>query len=367
MRSVRNIRVGSNVAGAALRIVFAIIFGVTGFLLGREAYIHIFALHFASEPVQLLLTIVSPVIGAVLGVALAPFALSFFENELNAVESSIERLAPAELAGGAIGLIAGLVIAFLVKSILFEFISVAGNAGSYIAILLYIVVSIFAAFLGARVGAKMRIVPLAAPLGSHVTPKIVDTSVIVDGRIVEIIESGFMDGPLVLPRFVLRELQQIADSSDSIKRTRGRRGLDVLNKMQELGILEISERDYDDVRGGAVDAKLVRLAQELGGKLLTNDYNLNRVAHVEGVAVLNINELANAVKPVVLPGEEMNVQIIRDGKEQHQGVGYLEDGTMIVVENGRRLIGESVDVVVTSVLQTVAGRMIFAKLKRELH
>jgi uncharacterized protein YacL len=136
--------------------------------------------------------------------------------------------------------------------------------------------------------------------------------------------------------------------------------------MQELGIFEISERDYDDLKG-AVDAKLVRLAQELGGKLLTNDYNLNRVAHVEGVAVLNINELANAVKPVVLPGEEMHVQIIRDGKEAHQGVGYLDDGTMIVVENGRRLIGEAVDVVVTSVLQTVAGRMIFARPKRELH
>jgi uncharacterized protein YacL len=147
-----------------------------------------------------------------------------------------------------------------------------------------------------------------------------------------------------------------------MRRTRGRRGLEVLKRLQELGLLELSERDYDDVR--AADAKLVRLAQDLGGKLLTTDYNLNRVAHVEGVQVLNINELANAVKPVVLPGEEMHVQIIRDGKEPHQGVGYLDDGTMIVVEHGRRLIGESVDVVVTSVLQTVAGRMIFARLKK---
>ncbi|HEY8314775.1 MAG TPA: PIN domain-containing protein [Candidatus Baltobacteraceae bacterium] len=363
MRSVRNIRVGSNLAGTALRVIFGIVFGVTGFLLGREAYIHLFSLHFANEPLQLLFTVLAPVFGALIGVALAPFAQALFEDELNAVESSIERLSPAELAGGAIGLIAGLVVAFLIKSILFEFISVAGKAGSYIAILLYIVVSIFAAFLGARVGSKMRIMPLAGPLGGNSTPKVVDTSVIVDGRIVEIIESGFLDGPLILPRFVLRELQQIADSGDSIKRTRGRRGLEVLNKMQELGIFEISERDYDDIKGGAVDAKLVRLAQELGGKLLTNDYNLNRVAHVEGVAVLNINELANAVKPVVLPGEEMHVQIIRDGKEPHQGIGYLDDGTMIVVENGRRLIGEAADVVVTSVLQTAAGRMIFAKTK----
>jgi uncharacterized protein YacL len=183
----------------------------------------------------------------------------------------------------------------------------------------------------------------------------------VDGRIVEILESGFLEGPFILPRFVLRELQAIADSTDSMKRTRGRRGLEVLNRLHELGVLELSERDYDDVRGA--DAKLVRVAQDLRGKLLTNDYNLNRVAGVEGVTVLNINELANAVKPVVLPGEELHVQIIRDGKEPNQGVGYLDDGTMIVVEHGRRLVGEATDVVVTSVLQTVAGRMIFAKPK----
>ncbi|MBC5816411.1 MAG: TRAM domain-containing protein [Candidatus Eremiobacteraeota bacterium] len=200
---------------------------------------------------------------------------------------------------------------------------------------------------------------------ANAMPKIVDTSVIIDGRITEIVESGFLEGPLILPRFVLRELQLIADSLDSMKRTRGRRGLEVLSKLQEFTSVQISERDYPDVVGAAVDAKLVRLAQELRGKLLTNDYNLNKVAHVEGVTVLNINELANAVKPIVQPGEELNVQVIREGKEQHQGVGYLDDGTMIVVENGRRLVGETVDVAVTSVLQTVAGRMIFARLKRE--
>jgi len=166
----------------------------------------------------------------------------------------------------------------------------------------------------------------------------------------------------VLPRFVLRELHLIADSLDSMKRTRGRRGLDVLAKLQELTSLEIVDQDYADL--GGVDAKLVRMARERGAKLVTNDYNLNRVAHVEGVTVLNINELAGAVKAVVLPGEEMHVAIVRDGKEAHQGVGYLEDGTMIVVENGRRLLGEETDVQVTSVLQTVAGRLIFAKVKR---
>jgi len=362
MRSFRDVRIGPSLAAALLRFIFAIVFGVTGFLLGREAYIHLLSLHFASEALQLALTILAPVAGAIIGVFLAPLAQSFFEEELNAVERAIERLAPVELGGGAIGLILGLVIAFLIRSILFEFISNSGRAGSYIAILLYIVISIFAAYLGARVGARLHIMPLVAGSGSAAgTPKIIDTSVIVDGRIVEILESGFLDGPFLLPRFVLRELQAVADSTDPMKRTRGRRGLDVLNRLQELGVLELSERDFDDVRGA--DAKLVRVAQELRGKLVTTDYNLNRVASVEGVTVLNVNELASAVKPVVLPGEELHVQIIRDGKEPHQGVGYLDDGTMIVVEQGRRLIGETTDVVVTSVLQTVAGRMIFAKPK----
>jgi uncharacterized protein YacL len=362
MRRFRDVRVGPSVAAALLRFIFAVVFGVTGFLLGREAYTHLFSLHFASEALQLAFNVLTPVAGAIIGVLLAPLAQAFFEDELNAVERAIERLAPAELAGGAIGLIAGLVIAFLIRSILFEFISTSGRAGSYVAILLYIIISIFAAYLGARVGARMHILPLASAVSGAVPPKVIDTSIIVDGRIVEILESGFIEGPLILPRFVLRELQAIADSGDVSRRARGRRGLEVLKRLQELSLLEISERDYDDIRGA--DGKLVRLAQDLGGKLLTTDYNLNRVAHVEGVEVLNINELANALKPVLLPGEEMHVQIIRDGKEPHQGVGYLDDGTMIVVEQGGRLIGESTDVVVTSVLQTAAGRMIFARIKK---
>ena len=363
MRGFRDVRVGPGLAATLLRFLFAIIFGITGFLLGREAYLRLFSLHFASEGWQLAFTIGTPILGALLGVLLAPLAQTIFEDELNAVERAIERLAPIELAGGAIGLIVGLVVAFLIRSILFEFIASMGAAGSYVAILIYIIISIFAAYLGARVGARAHVIPLpiSAVTGVHGTPKIIDTSVIVDGRIVEILESGFLEGPFILPRFILRELQAIADSTDPLKRTRGRRGLDVLSRLQELGVLQISERDYNDVR--EADAKLVRVAQELGGKLLTNDYNLNRVAHVEGVHVLNVNELAGAVKPVVLPGEEMHVQIVREGKEAHQGVGYLDDGTMIVVEQGRRLIGETTDVIVTSVLQTVAGRMIFAKPK----
>lgn len=356
----------SGVSTAILRAIFAVVFATTGFLLGREAFLHMLSLHIANQTWQIVLTIVAPVVGAIAGVFVAPLAQSLFEVELNEVESAIERLSPSELAGGAIGLIVGLVIAFLAKSVLFEFLSITSRAGSYLAIVLYILVSLFAAYLGARVGAKQRIGALArfgvesgATSGSS---KVIDTSVIVDGRVLEIVESGFLEGPLVVPRFVLRELQLIADSVDGMKRTRGRRGLDILAKLQEVTEIEIADRDYDDL--SAVDAKLVRLARERGAKLVTNDYNLNRVAQVEGVTVLNINELADAVKPVVLPGEDLHVTIVRDGKEPHQGVGYLDDGTMIVVENGRRLIGEDADVQVTSVLQTVAGRMIFAKLKR---
>jgi len=354
-------------ATTLLRLAFAAVFGTTGFLLGREAYVHAISLHVASEFWQVVLLIVAPIIGAVLGVVLVPAAQALFETELATVERAIDRLAPGELVGGAIGLVTGLIIAFLAKNVLFEFITMGGQTGGYIAIFLYLVISLFAAFLGARVGAKQRVTlgrmtgATVAPGGGG-TPKVIDTSVIIDGRILEVVQSGFLEGPLILPRFVLRELQLIADSSDSLKRTRGRRGLEVLTKLGTISTLEIVERDFDDL--AQVDAKLVRLAQERGGKLVTNDYNLNRVANVEGVAVLNLNELANAVKPVLLPGEELRVMVIKEGKEPHQGVGYLDDGTMIVVENGRRLIGETIEVNVTSALQTMAGRMIFAKAKR---
>jgi uncharacterized protein YacL len=343
-----------------------LVFGITGFLLGREAYFNLFSLHFASEGLQLGFLILSPVIGAIVGALLAPLAQSIFEKELERVEGAMERLSPAEIAGGAVGLIVGLLIAFLIKSIVLEIISGVGKAGIYVAIVLYLLVAIFAAYLGARVGARIRVVPVPKGNGNvGIGTKIVDTSAIVDGRIVEIVESGFLEGVLIVPRFVVRELQSIADSTDSLKRTRGRRGFDVLSRLQELAVVEISERDFPDMAPGNVDARLVRLAQEIDGKLITNDYNLNRVAHVEGIPVLNVNELASAVKPVVLPGEEMHVHVTREGKETHQGVGYLDDGTMIVVEHGRRLIGEETDVIVTSVLQTVAGRMIFARPKRE--
>jgi uncharacterized protein YacL len=193
------------------------------------------------------------------------------------------------------------------------------------------------------------------------TYRVLDTSVIIDGRIADVCETGFMDGTLVVPQFVLKELQMVADSSDSMKRNRGRRGLDILQKIQKMAGLDvmISDKDFPEVR--EVDLKLIELARVLGGKIVTNDFNLNKVAQLRGVEVLNINELANSLKPVVLPGEIMKVFILKEGKEYNQGVAYLDDGTMVVVDNARKLIGKTIDVVVTSVLQTTAGKMIFGR------
>ena len=190
-----------------------------------------------------------------------------------------------------------------------------------------------------------------------------DTSVIIDGRIADICRSGFLEGILIIPEFVLEELRHIADSPDLLKRNRGRRGLDILNRIQkDLGVeVEVVATDYEEL--SEVDSKLVRLAQHIEGKIITNDFNLNKVAELQGVTVLNINELANAVKPIVLPGEEMQVKVIKEGKEYGQGVAYLDDGTMIVVDEGRKFIGGELEVLVTSILQTAAGRMIFAKPK----
>ncbi|MGQ9455728.1 MAG: PIN/TRAM domain-containing protein [Armatimonadota bacterium] len=193
-------------------------------------------------------------------------------------------------------------------------------------------------------------------------PKLLDTNVIIDGRIADICRTGFLEGPIYVPRFVLDELQQIADSSDSLRRARGRRGLDILNQMQKEMGLEIPEI-HVSTSGSDVDARLIAAAQQLDGVIVTNDYNLNRVAELQGIEVLNINELANALKPVVLPGEEMRVTIVKEGKERDQGVAYLDDGTMIVVEGARNLIDQTLDIVVTSVLQTVQGKMIFGKIK----
>jgi uncharacterized protein YacL len=345
-----------------LRAIFAVAFATTGFLLGSELFAHLIALRVASRGWLVVLKIAMPTAGVVLGLVVVPRAQSIFELELGATEKALEKLPPPQLMGGAIGLIAGLLIAWLVKSVLFDFITGAGHAARYIAILIFILCGVFTAYLGARVGAKQRIgSPARSNEERSSTPKLLDTSAIIDGRIVEIVQSGFLEGPLIVPRFVLQELQGIADSADASKRTRGRYGLEMLAKLQELVQLEIYERDYEDA---SVDAKLLRAARDMNAKVITTDYNLSRVAHVEGVRALSVNALGDALKCVALPGEELRVALIRDGKEAGQAVGYLDDGTMIVVEQGRRFIGEQVDVCVATVLRTVAGRMIFAKLKQ---
>jgi len=203
----------------------------------------------------------------------------------------------------------------------------------------------------------------ARGVGTNFSNKILDTSAIVDGRIADVCKTGFIEGDILVPRFVLRELQQVADSQDPLKRGRGRRGLDILNRMRKERKVNVKiiDQDFPEIQG--VDAKLIKLAKLLGAKVVTNDFNLNKIAELEGVEVLNINDLSNALKPYVLPGEELRVQIIREGKEENQGVGYLDDGTMVVVEEGRKYINVTIDTVVTSVLQTPAGRMIFAKVK----
>lgn len=344
------------------RIVFASLFGLVGLLVGHEVARAVdwpTTTRFQYD----LRFIGIPLLGTLLGIGLSPFIAKGFERLVSAVEDAVARRNPAEALSGAIGLIVGLVVAFFVRDIFTSF-ALVPRFGPLISFVTYAVITLFFGYVGVRVGLRQRLTwwSRGAAYHSEVAPKLLDTSVIVDGRILEIVEAGFLDGRLMVPKFVLRELQMIADSADPVKRSRGRRGLEVLNKLKEAAHgLEISEHDAPE---RDVDGKLIAIGRVLGAQILTNDYNLNRVAKVQGVSVLNINELANALKPVVLPGEEMVAKIVKDGKEPNQGVAYLDDGTMIVVDNGKRVMGEEVEVLVTSVLQTAAGRMIFAKLKR---
>jgi uncharacterized protein YacL len=288
------------------------------------------------------------------------------------IESDLQTVPANDLAAGTVGLVIGLIIAFLISPVF-------SDMGQHIGVALSIVTYITMGFLGVVVATKKGkdlisawlsarrggTAPKARGKGADATPKILDTSVIIDGRIADIMKTGFIEGPVVIPEFVLVELRHIADSSDSLKRNRGRRGLDVLNRIQTEHGVDIynTEADKNLEEIPEVDVKLLKLAQVLHGKVVTNDFNLNKVATIKGVEVLNINELANTLKPVVLPGEDMNIFPVKEGKENNQAVAYLDDGTMIVVEEGRKFIGKSVDVLVTSVLQTSAGRMIFAKPK----
>lgn len=317
--------------------------------------------------VVMLIFVASGVLSGIIFLLLSKRIANAIESGIRKLEEVVSGASPVRITSGVIGLIIGLVIAVLL-SVLFSSIPV-----SWISLPLTVIVYIIFGFLGWSMGFRKQFdFSLLFGRGKKsepsskegfVAPKILDTSVIIDGRIFDISKTGIFEGDIVIPEFVLVELQHIADSADSMKRTKGRRGLDILSKMQtELsGPVRISDIDFDDAQ--EVDAKLIKLAKLLGGKIVTTDYNLNKVAAVHKVEVFNINELSNAVKPVLLPGEELKCTIIKDGKEQRQGIAYLDDGTMIVVEGGRGRIGEELNVVVTSVLQTAAGRMIFAKIK----
>ena len=322
------------------------------------------------------------VLFAIIGFLVAPGSIRSFLSLMGWIDSRLTRVPTHDLVSGAVGGIIGLIISSLFSNS-FRDIQFFGP-------ILAVILSIFLGYLGLTIGMKRKEDVLGflsflpkfrgdktdkadkhkESKADHslelVSYKILDTSVIIDGRIADIVKTGFVEGILMIPSFVLEELRHIADSSDLLKRNRGRRGLDILNQIsKETAIkVHIHEQDFDDIN--EVDSKLVRLGQVLVSPLLTNDYNLNKVAELQGVKVLNINELANALKPIVLPGEEMLVQVMKEGKEPGQGVAYLDDGTMIVVDTGRRFMGQNVTVLVTSVLQTAAGRMIFAKPKSVL-
>ncbi|HDQ03546.1 MAG TPA: PIN domain nuclease [Deltaproteobacteria bacterium] len=279
------------------------------------------------------------------------------------VEQDIRKLSLKIIAGGVAGMIIGLLIALILGFGLSLVTKISENPR--VVPWIYLLLTGILGYLGLVLGSK-KVEELnyhSSDVKSKFDYRILDTSVIIDGRIADICDSGFIEGDLIVPRFVLNELQFVADSSDPMKRSRGRRGLDILNHMQKSNNINIDIVDHDFPKIKGVDGKLVALAKKINAKLLTNDYNLNKVAELQGVKVLNINELANAMKPVVLPGEHMNVKIIREGKEAGQGVGYLDDGTMIIVDAAQKLVNTNVDVIVTSVLQTTAGRMIFTELK----
>jgi uncharacterized protein YacL len=297
-------------------------------------------------------------IGALAGFIFALLALS--------IEKIIKKAPLKVIFGGTFGLFLGLVIAQLLGY------AFSGLQNSAIRISISVILSCVFGYIGLVLGGK-KVEEFKWPgwgffaKGSHKKNggKILDTSVIIDGRVADICETDFLEGPLVIPQFVLQELQHIADSADNLKRARGRRGLDILNRMQKGDTVEVKvvNEDYPDIK--EVDAKLIALAREMNAKIVTNDFNLNKVAQLQGVPVLNINQLANALKPMVLPGEVLHLQIMREGKEQGQGVAYLDDGTMVVVENASRHLGQEVEASVTSILQTTAGRMIFTTLKEE--
>ncbi|MGL5347087.1 MAG: PIN/TRAM domain-containing protein [Peptostreptococcaceae bacterium] len=358
-----------------IKRLIRIVVSVLGFVLGLTTYLSLVNafpnLSFGIDEKGMVASIIVGIVVGLIFYLIWPWAADKFKDIAKLVDKEISKYPQTDILLGSIGLIIGFVIAYLVSGL----INTIPIVGGILSFLTYG----FMGYLGIRVSLKSKDdlfnlnklgrIPSSIKEKTpkkevkSIPPKILDTSVIIDGRIADICKTGFIEGKLIIPKFVLDELQHIADSSDDLKRVRGRRGLDILNIIQkELEIeVEISEMKFDDIP--EVDSKLLKLSQVLNGKVVTNDYNLNKVAQFQGVEVLNINELANAIKPVAIPGEEMVVQVVKEGKEHSQGIAYLDDGTMIVVDGGRKHMGETIRVLVTSVLQTPAGRMIFGKPK----
>lgn len=303
------------------------------------------------------------VIGAGIGYLIGGILGTWLSDRIKALDRAADRRPAAELIVGALSLVVGLVVAVLAGLLVAQLPKV----GIYLAV----VVAIVVAYIFSRIGARKH-VDILRVMGIRprqqlppVPPRIIDTSAIIDGRLNDVVKTRFLSGQLLIPAFVLEELQRVADSSDPLKRARGRRGLDLVEELKATsnGGFSVRDEDYPDIDG--VDGKLVRLANDLGAAIITTDFNLNKVAQIQGVEVLNLNDLANALKPAVLPGETLSVKVIREGREYDQGIGYLDDGTMIVVEGGKGLVGRQVDVEVTSVLQSSSGKMIFTKAQSD--
>jgi uncharacterized protein YacL len=360
-----------------LRIIIVLIGASLGFAMVNYADRHDFFLQFVNEW-RLLIVIASYVVFVLVGALAFLLLVKPFFKLLDRVESGLKNRPMADLVAGAIGLVIGLFLAFLLCQLINFIPSEWVAVKISISVLIYVLLGYGSMTLAVNRRHEFNVVALirkamasregralareGAGAEETLSQKLLDTSVIIDGRIFEICKAGFLEGRLIVPSFVLDELRTISDSEDDLKRSRGRRGLDILARLQHelLRPVEVVNRDFSELSD--VDSKLLKLAGEIGAKVITNDYNLNKVAKVQNIKVLNINELSNAVKPIALPGEEMSVKIVKLGKEQGQGVAYLDDGTMIVVEGGSRYIDETVQIIVTSSLQTSAGRMIFGRL-----
>ncbi len=364
-----------------IKKILRIFFGLVGVVFGYGIYLLLRGLIdstgfvdkiLVTETQNLIASVICSIIFGIIFFLLTPIFRKNGAKLAKNIETDLQKIPTNDIVTGTFGLIIGLIIAFLISQIfsgLYFF-------GTILTILTYIFFAYLGTLIATRKGkdiipawlsARKGSAPKIKGKGSDAAPKIFDTSVIIDGRIADIMKTGFIEGKIVIPEFVLVELRHIADSSDGLKRNRGRRGLDILNRIQSEYGIEIyntgSDKALDEIP--EVDVKLLKLAQQINGKVVTNDFNLNKVATIKGVEVLNINELANTLKPIVLPGEDMTLFLVKEGKESNQAVAYLDDGTMIVVEEGRRFIGQTINVTVTSVLQTAAGRMIFAKPKNK--